>query len=103
MKQVLNRGYRPEEVAEYFVGAFEYENRPELLSVRASAESSSKKVLALKLPFTPRVDQIETKQMLQAVHKEAMQGLFLVRYQETTRFVIALTRTPALRDLVKEQ
>ena len=94
--ELLNRGYSANELLDNFLNANLFSDRSGLLKPRKPPEYNS--VLALKLPFTERVRQIGASRLLRQFYEDAMAVPSLNRAFEKTRFVLALQRTPNLRD-----
>lgn len=100
VQQFTARGYSMQEVAEHFRDAYGFEDRPSVLQPKD--KSGGQRVLALKLPYTPRAIQLGSQSALQELHSTAMQDPEMVQYQQGTRFVTALLKTAAIKDVVKQ-
>ena len=99
-REYTARGYTATEVLTHSCND-EYGNRQGLLSKERATTADSTAVVALKLPYTPRGEQLQLPTVLQALRARAMENPQLRRLFQESRWLIANLKTSNLRAKVR--
>lgn len=99
-REYTARGYTATEVLTHLCND-EYGNRQGLLSKERATTADSTAVVALKLPYTPRGEQLQLPAVLQALRARAMENPQLRRLFQESRWLIANLKTSNLRAKVR--
>ena len=94
----MMRGYKAQELSNGLVFKLAFEGRDKILEPKQ--ETKEKQILAFKIPFNSREEQMNTKQVLRQVYESALEEAAFREKVNQTRWNVAFQKNSNFGDLV---